>query len=588
METKDKVKELVDIVDLVGGYVELKKSGRNYKGVCPFHSEKTPSFMVSPELQIYKCFGCNKSGDVFSFVEEIEGVDFSTALAQLADRVGVEVESAFTDPQKKKKELLYKINDNAAQFYQHLLLNHSVGIEAKEYLKKRGITPQAIKDFRIGFAPNNWSTAYDALSKRYSAQDLAAAGLTLPKKSGQGYVDRFRGRIMFPLVGLQGEVLGFSGRTVTGDEPKYLNTSETLIFNKSSFIYGLDKAKVEIKHSGAVFVEGQVDVVSAHQAGLNNVIATSGTSLTQTQLKILKRYTTDITFCFDTDTAGVNAIFRGVDLAEKEDFNITVSVLPEKYKDLDEFVQADPIKAKLHMQEAKLPIYDFFIMSTVKKYDKKTSIGKKKIMNDLTPLFNKIKSPVTLDHYIKRISGELDLSEDTVATLISGDQTDSLITNDSHVKDLPATTISLSKKSPHEYILALLLKADLDTTQTILYKLGQKDFTDTVLQQVFVSLKDYLLGRQRRFEIKYFIKRLDESLQPLVNEMYLWDMGNLTDNPTHLLKEIDTAYSRIKRETIRREMREMSVKIKEAEANKNPDLLVEYTNKLKELSGKLI
>lgn len=247
MDTKDKVKERIDIVELVGTYVELKKAGRNYKGLCPFHGENTPSFMVSPELQIYKCFGCNKSGDIFSFVQEIEGIDFFTALQQLADKAGVEVQQTYSDPQKQKKDLYYKINEDAAKLFQHFLLKHPSGKVALKYLKDRGVKPSSIKDFNLGFAPDSWSTLYETLSKKYNPTDLSAAGLTIPKRSGQGYIDRFRGRIIFPLVGIQNKVHGFVGRTIVGDDAKYLNTNDTLIFNKSAFIYALDKAKIAVK-----------------------------------------------------------------------------------------------------------------------------------------------------------------------------------------------------------------------------------------------------------------------------------------------------------------------------------------------------
>ena len=589
MDTKDKVKELIDIVELIGGYVELKKAGRNYKGVCPFHSEKTPSFMVSPELQIYKCFGCNKSGDAFSFIQEVEGIDFNAALQQLSEKAGVKVEKVQTDPNKEKKQKLLEINNNAAKFYHHLLLNHPIGRDAKTYLKNRGLKPSTIKEYKLGFAPNTWSMLADNFIKKYQSQLLIDAGLISPKRSGTDYFDRFRGRVMFPLVGIAGEVVGFNGRAIYDDDPKYLNTNETLIFNKGSFIYGLDKAKIEIKHEGAIFVEGPMDVISAHQSGIKNVIASSGTALTQTQLKILKRYTADICFCFDTDVAGINAIYRAVELAENESFNITVLVLPEKYKDLDEFVKADLEKARTYVKDAKLPIYDFYIQSTLAKYDAKSSIGKKKIMSDLTPLFNKIKSPVTLDHYTKRIAEELDLDEETVKSLIRGNVRSGIFESMPNSEAMSnSTTIMLSKKSPQEYILALLLRVELDIAQTILYKLGQKDFTNPVLQAVFIALKNHLIGRQRRFNIEILIKRIDKEFRPLVNEMYLWDLGRIGDDLTLLNKELESVYTRVKTETVRREMQELSNKIKEAEKSKDIESLSEYTSKLKDLSAKLI
>ncbi len=588
MDSVDQVKQSIDIVDLIGSYVELKKAGRNYKGFCPFHSEKTSSFMVSQELQIYKCFGCNKAGDIFSFIQDIEGIDFSAALEKLAERAGIKLEHHKGDPDRSKKAMIYEVNHITTELYHYILTKHPVGKAALAYLKEeRKLSDKTIKEFRLGFAPETWSTLFESLSKKkYSITDMVTAGVVIPKRSQTGYIDRFRARVMFPLTGIDGKIVGFTGRSLDGSEPKYLNTSETLVFHKNGYIYGLEKAKISLKKEGAVFVEGQMDVISAHQAGITNVIASSGTSLTVTQLNILARYTKDLTFCFDSDFAGVSAIYRAISLAEDLDFNVRVVLIPPKYKDLDELIIASTSEAKNLLKDA-IPIYDFFLVTLLKKHDKNNPIGRKKLMDELIPLFKKITNPVTLDYYVKKVSDQLDISEETVKELLSG------TISKQHTSSKPLSTkdsvkFELSKTSPQEYILALLLKADLDTAQTVLYKLGQKDFTNTVFQEIFTNLKNYLLGRKRKFEIKYFADKFDGSIKDVVNELYLWDLDNVTQSPEFLLSEINSAYNRIKLATTRDEMKELTKKIKEAELAKDSKALKEYSTKFKELSEKII
>ncbi len=289
MDTVSQIKQKLDITDIVASYISLKKAGKNYKAVCPFHSEDTPSFMVSPELQIFKCFGCGEAGDMFSFVEKIEGVEFARAMEILAEKAGVKIERQDVDPNYKKKTKLYEINHMAAEFYHHLLTKHKSGQKALDYLKKeRGLDDATIDAYKLGYAPNNWDTLNQFLTKKgFETGDLELSGVVVQKRDEKGHIDKFRGRVMFPLIDTSDKIVGFSARDIVGRDPKYLNTQETLIFNKSAFIYGLNKAKVDIKKEGVVFVEGQMDVIKAWQNDIKNVVAVSGTSLTSLQLYIL-------------------------------------------------------------------------------------------------------------------------------------------------------------------------------------------------------------------------------------------------------------------------------------------------------------
>ncbi len=587
MDSIEQVKRATNIADIIGSYLELKKAGRNYKGVCPFHSEKSASFMVSTELQIYKCFGCNKAGDVFSFIQEIEGVDFPEALQKLADRAGIKIEKTHQDPNKAKKSVIFEINHLAAELYHYILLKHPLGKEALKYVKGvRKLTDQTIKDFKIGYAPRAWDVLFNALSKKkYSVQDMLAAGVIVQRSNSTGFIDRFYDRVMFPLMDIDGKILGFTGRTPSGAEPKYLNTSETLAFHKSDYIYALDKARIEIKREGAVFVEGQMDVISCHQAGIKNVVASSGTALTSSQLKILGRYSQDLTFCFDNDSAGINAVFRAVDLAEKEKFNLKVAIIPPKYKDIDEYLNADALEAANALKSG-VPVYDFFISATVKKYDLSTAHGKRQVIDDLLPLFYKISDPVTLDYYVKKISGLVGITENVVKDLFAHKKTAKEVTFSSEeVKEIAPN--SYSKKTLAEYLLALLLKADLDTAQTFVYKLGQRDFIDPALQEIFISLKEYLTGRKRKFEIKYFAERFNGNIKQLVNDLYLWDLEGVLDSPEKFSRELSNAFERTKGDTLKRDLKVLTAKIKQAELENNKEALKDLSNKFTELTKKL-
>jgi len=590
MDPIDEIKQKLDIVDLVGGYVEIKKAGKNYKGLCPFHSEKTPSMMVSPELQIYKCFGCGEGGDIFNFHQKVEGLDFVQSLEQLAEKTDVKLPKRSIDPERSKKKIIFELNELSAKYYQYLLTEHKVGKKALKYLKDdRGLTDETIEAFNLGYAPDSWDSLYKFLNgKKYKNEDLLAAGLIVKKRSGDGFIDKFRKRIIFPLIGVDGKVVGFTGRALGEGTPKYLNSPETLVFHKSSYLYGLDKSKVALKQEGALFVEDQMDVISAYQGGIGNVVASSGTSLTVGQLRLLSRYSPDITFAFDSDLAGLNAVHRAIDLSEKQGFNIKVVMIPEEYADLDEFVRAKPRKSKKVVTEG-IPAYDFFLVSALRRHKVESPIGKKKAMSELVPIFSKISDPVLRDHYIKKISDELDVTESVVASVLSdAEGEEERIFSRAKSTDAVEPEFLVSKRSPEEYILALVLKAPLDTAQTILYKLGQKDFESETLQVIFTELKEYLRNRKKKFEIHHFVKKFEEDVQALVNELYLWDLGSLGDSEEALTRELESIFELLKKKTAKRELKELSTQIKQAETEKNEELLTELSQQFKELSEKLI
>lgn len=587
-DTVTQIKQKLDIVDVIGSYVSLKKSGRNYKTTCPFHSEKTPSFMVSQDLQIFKCFGCGVAGDMFNFVEQIEGVDFLRALEILADKSGVKiVKNDQFEEQNNQKKQIYYINDLTAQFYEYILLKQKAGKKALDYLKKeRKLTEAIIREFRLGYAPDAWDTLYRfLLSKKIKIEDMVMAGVVIKKSNGSGYLDKFKGRIMFPLTGIDGKIIGFTARTIFNREPKYLNTSDTPVFHKSFFLFGLDKSRVAIKTEGAVFVEGQMDLISAYQSGVKNLISISGTAMTDNQLVILSRYTSDITFCFDSDFAGVEASYRAIEMAEKRNFNVKVAIIPAPYKDLDELVNANPDEAKKVLQNG-VPVYDYFLVTTLKKHNKAAALGKKNIMEDLVPLFSKISNKVLLDHYAKRISSELDVSLETVYSMLKdntkGDKEIREKFKDDNTK--PSEKIHIEG-----YLISLLLKSPVEVSQEFIGKLKEEDFENEEIGEIYEVLSKYLKDRKTAVNIKTFLGKIGESKEKTVSELYLRDLDGKEELEGKLLKqEFGDLVKRLKNESVKRQLKSISEKIKMAETERRTSEVKSLTKKFEKLSKSLL
>jgi DNA primase len=419
----ESIKARLDIVDVIGSYIKLQKAGMNYRAVCPFHSEKKPSFFVSPSKQIFKCFGCGKFGDIFKFVMEIEGVEFGDALKILAKRAGVELKRQNPELKTERKRL-YEIMELGCEFFEKQLNNSKAGLESKKYILDRGITEESIKKWRLGYSPNpqkgKWEVLTDFLiSKGYERKEIINTGLAIKKESTgavQSY-DRFRGRIMFPIFDLNSQIIGFGGRITKDKEDKevakYINTPNTLLYNKSFTLYGLNPGRVEIrKKDFCVLVEGYTDVILSHQAGFQNTVATSGTALTPFQLKILKRYSQNLITAFDMDIAGDSATRRGIDLAQEQDFQIKVIIMPEG-KDPADVVCKSPKEWQKLIDSAK-SILDFYFNSAFLKFDKDSPEGKRGISNALLFIISKIPSKILQSHWTQKLSKGLKVSEESV------------------------------------------------------------------------------------------------------------------------------------------------------------------------------
>lgn len=447
------IKDHLDIVQLIQEYVPLKKAGVNWKANCPFHQEKSPSFMVHPEKQIWHCFGCGKGGDLFSFIQEIEGLDFLETLKILAPRAGVSLTTTSSEMNQSQKNRLWEINAKAAYFFHHFLLEMSASSDAREYLKKRGLDQETISNWQIGYVPNQWNLlTHYLLKKGYSINDLVAAGLTIQKdnadfKTGRGCYDRFRGRIMFPLADVHGNIIGFTGRVLTETEHsggKYVNTPQTLIYDKSRILYGLYKAKTDIKSKNvAIIVEGQMDVVACHQFGIKNVVAASGTALTSEQVKLIKRYTNNIAIAFDADNAGENAGKRGIEVALSQGLNIKIIQIPSSLgKDADECIRKD-LKSWLKAMEDALDIMDWYFVTTFKKHNSKDPKDRQTIATILLEQIARLPYAVERDHWLKRLGEML--------------QVDRIILQEEmrKIKKSFASTSSASAAKTENYILSM-------------------------------------------------------------------------------------------------------------------------------------
>lgn len=426
----DDIKARIDIAELVQSYVRLQKAGVNFKTTCPFHAEKTPSFFVTPSRQIWHCFGCGKGGDIFKFVMEIEGYDFPEALRMLASRAGVTLKRE--DPRvRSERNLLYDINEDAAEIFEESM-RRTPAVHA--YLKSRGITGETARDFRIGFAPASWDFLLRKLSQKYKPQDIELAGLILQSQEKSSYYDRFRSRIMFPIADANGRIIGFGGRifavpsevltkegTYTKSAPakaatdtaKYINTPQTPIYDKSRVLYGFDKSKQDIRSKNqAVLVEGYMDCILSHQAGLANTIAVSGTALTPQQLKTLRRLCDTIVTSFDTDAAGESATRRSLALASQFEFERRIALIPSG-KDPADAVQEDP-QSWLRAVEHAEPVVDFYFAKAFRERNPDNAAEKKQIAALLLPLVAELTNEIERAHWMGELAKRLRIPEDAI------------------------------------------------------------------------------------------------------------------------------------------------------------------------------
>jgi DNA primase len=416
-EVITEIRNKADIVEVISEYLPLKKAGRNYRALCPFHSEKTPSFMVSSAKQVFHCFGCGVGGDIFGFVMKSENLSFPQAVKVLARKFGVPIPQRRVSPSARKeierKEELYKISHVAMVYYRDLLFSRK-GIEARDYLGKRGIGKEVIEEHRLGYALDGWNGLVNYLTRKgVSLKRAEELGLVIARKTG-GWYDHFRGRIMFPIFDVAGKAVGFGGRALDEDATKYLNSPESVIFSKGRNLYGLHIAKGPIRERGlALIVEGYMDLLTLHQFGFKHAVATLGTAMTENQVRMLKRFANRFITCFDSDASGTEATIRAIPLFLDEGISCDVIKLPLKH-DPDSFLQGGHREEFQEMHSQAVPIVDFFIDDVLSRSDLVSANGKAKAVDEIISMVERIKNRIVRESHIKKVSERLALREEVI------------------------------------------------------------------------------------------------------------------------------------------------------------------------------
>ena len=421
--TIERIKDATDIVEIVSDHVQLTKRGRNYFGVCPFHSEKTASFSVNPELQIYRCFGCGEGGNAFKFVQKIDGVSFVEAVSFLAQRSGITLELERNTEAAQSNDELFRANEIASKYFHHMLLSDEQGRQALEYLEGRGLSRETIQDLQIGFAPEAWDGLMGVLHRRGIPPPIAErAGLAIQRQKGSGFYDRFRGRIAFPIANATGRMVGFGARALADDqEPKYLNSPETAIYRKSLILYGLSRARAAIRDRDlALVVEGYMDVARLVQHGISNVVATSGTALTAEQCRLLSRYSRRAVLVFDGDSAGSTAAERGIEILLGADLEARVVCLPTSH-DPDSLVRDEGADRLNALVDSSLSVLDFYLDRLATRFDVRSVEGKAQVVAHLKPVIGRVSDAVRRDLMLREVASRLGVDERAIRAELQRD-----------------------------------------------------------------------------------------------------------------------------------------------------------------------
>jgi DNA primase len=465
--TLERIRSASDIVDIIGGYLPLKKAGANFTALCPFHKEKSPSFNVNPHKQIFHCFGCHKGGDVFTFVKEYENIGFVDAVRRLAERAKIPLElenNPAAQETRHLKDQLLEIHEKIAQRWQNCLLNEAAGQLARDYLQKRGVSDEAIKLFRIGAAPEIWDDTVNwAKSKSYELPLVEKAGLVIRKEETGNYYDRFRGRLMFPICDEQGRVIGFSGRILSGDEKvaKYVNSPETPIFTKSKIFFGLDKSKRAILDAGfAIICEGQLDLIACFTDGIQNIVAPQGTAFTDQHARIIKRYVNEVVLCFDSDEAGQNAAVRSLDHLLASGLAVRVAVVPAPH-DPDSFIKKFGGERFQELIKNADGFFDYYLNRLCKQNDPSSDKGRISILHAMSEAVHKTGNAVVIDTHAQKTALRLGVSTESVRAEFKKNFMTKISAAGEDEPEIPFEEAEISRPSPQDFwLLKLLLLHD--------------------------------------------------------------------------------------------------------------------------------
>jgi DNA primase len=569
----EQIKARLSIVDVVGSYLKLEKAGANYKAKCPFHNEKTPSFYVSPGRESYHCFGCDKGGDILSFVQDLEGVDFMGALKILAEKAGVKLENE-DKYEKSEKGRIFSLLSAAIDFYRRELVKNSAALN---YLKERGLKGETVTKFKIGYAPDDWRSLGTHLKKLgYSDSEIEKAGLSV--RSDSGSYDRFRGRIMFPVFNISGSPIGFSGRifetkkTGGNQEPaKYINTPQTVVYDKSRALFGIDKAKVEMrKKNECVLVEGQFDLIMSHQAGTENSVAVSGTALTEEHLVTINRLAEKIIMAFDGDSAGLKASARAITLALSLGMEVRLVSIPDA-KDPADLIKDDP-QSWLNIISDSKHIVDFFLDSLTLQELSKDAFSRE-IERQVLPYVASIKSKIEQAKFVNKISELLKVTEDAVWEEVKkvvksvGEDTGISAKKEGANKSVTEDSKENNLKKMAWSFLEWQREAETNNDRPPFPIKEKEEKLKTLLTE-----KDYC--------------NLSDSLSPIKNQLIL-EVEIPFSGSTNLEREIDSILRTLEEEIIKNEMSREWAKIKEAEKREDADKVTLYLSNFQKLGKKL-
>ena len=585
----DEIKAKVDVVDLVSEYIRLKPAGgTNFRALCPFHNEKTPSFMVSRDKQFWHCFGCNESGDIFTFIQKMEGLEFIEALRLLAQKAGVKLVSQNPELTNQKNRLL-DICLLAANFWHRQLLEAPLAQKARDYLGSRQVDEKTIADFKIGYAQDSWDALIKFLkSKNFSDQEIFLAGLSVKKERGVDFYDRFRDRLMFPLNDLHGNPIGFTGRTLKADETggKYINTPQTILYNKSLVLFNLDKAKQEIKKQDlAIIVEGQMDAISTYEAGSRNVIASSGTALTSDQIRILKRYSNNIAIAFDADLAGDHAAKRGIDLALAEEMNVKVILTPEG-KDPDECIKNNPALWFEAVKNAK-SIMEYYFDQTFSRVDSGSAEGKKQAAKILLPVIGKIGSKIEQSHWLQKLASRLNVSEQILREALPRPANFSAA--------ITAAAPAPMNQGRNVMIPELILAIVLNQPQNLIYLIDNfepKIIAEAGLQRLYKELIIYYtedIGSQLdNFDYQKFHNKINDDFKALAGKLLLLGQKDFFDFEAEAVRdELSKLINAAKRNFYNTRLKEIEEKIRVAENNNQIEEMQTLLEQFNEVVGQV-
>ncbi len=460
----EEIRQRTDLVEVVGEYLSLERRGKNMIGLCPFHGEKTPSFTVSPEKQLYHCFGCGASGNVFSFIMQMDNLSFPEAARFLAGRSGVRIpeQKGASSAGDDLKAKIYRLHNLAAKYYVYCLNNTGQGKKALEYLHERGIEQATIEKFMIGYAPAEWSGFFNFAQKKGAGADLLVqAGLVSPGRE-KGYYDRFRGRIMFPIFDISGKVAGFGGRLLNGEEkqgPKYLNSPQTPVFDKGSILYGMNLAREWIRRGKmAIVMEGYTDVVTAFQAGIKNVVASLGTSLTNNQARSLRSQAATVITAYDSDSAGEAATWRGLGILQSTGCLVQVAELPAG-SDPDDFIRANGTEAFQEIIRNACPLTEYRLVQLKKRYDLSSDRDRREYTNELAEILQTAVNHVEQNYYLKKAAEELGVDEDALRIELKRRRHRGSRFREAGNKEIPENNQKINIKPEEKILISLMLQS---------------------------------------------------------------------------------------------------------------------------------